>query len=1190
MGPIFALCLLSLVMCQGVSSQENATRTYTITAGSGPGSLTDYLHNASQVFSSFTTLVFSPGVHDMCEDSVVVIRDVTNIALIGSETTTTKSVQVGDGEMVDVIEPSTVIDCHGFLTGFAFSNVTQLTLKRIALIQCGGYFTVHYASKVPLAQNFVSSMRYLSSLTLVAVRDLTLDTLSFRNSGGNYSLVVINVLGNSTIANVVVVQDVVSFPPYQQGNVLLLYTEHLYSQNITNKYILSIASMTFLYTYTANGGHFLTFVGDDWPYLMINVSTCHPIQIMSRKVTVHTTADPTVIYSTNKAVIEIEVSQDADGYEIDIQSVTISGTQQQAMVAPHALKLLYTSLQLNCPVFLLPAIPMAGIITVTELIVSRYYGVKIIVLLPSEEKNSQHKVTLNWCKLPNLEINVNSHSASLIVVVQNSIFENKHNSIVDIFDEKSLLKAIGVHQLHIKRCNFLNNQGGSGLHLDNSIVSFMGRCTFYNNTAKYGGGIVMEGMESMLYLLPNTTLSFVKNSAVLTGGALHIGGYNGYLPRCFIQFIDMNLSLPDIKTNAEQQNIHMLFKNNSAGVAGTAIWGGLQSSHCFLNSGVAIPVNDLVTFLGLANNDSSLSAIASSPYNICYCNGTLLCTDSESYTHSRIIGPSFTLFSGQSLEVEIALAGQLNGLVPGLVQAELKQTTNIDAGFGNLQRTQRINEAKCTILTYTIYSSRAVSKLELHLFRAKTIEHESENLNFVKSMIWPRISITSPVILKPCPSGFQHNPTIGACACLQALLHYMDNTSCDINTQTVQRTPTLWINASFTGNNTQILAVHQHCPFDYCDPNKHRLDLSYPHQQCAHSRSGILCGGCLTGLSLTLGSPKCKQCSNRYLSLLLVFPLAGVALVAVLTCLNLTVSVGTINGLILYANIIRAIHPVFFPSTNILSVFIAWMNLDIGMESCLYDGMDFYGLTWLQFVFPVYIWLLVSIMIITSHYSTTAAKLVSRDAVKVLATLFLLSYAKLLRTIITVLSFTYISYEDSDGTTYRSAVWLYDGNVGFMKGKHIPLFLAAVGFGIFYTTPFTLLLLFAPFLQAKSHRYRALRWVNKLMPFLDAFQGPYNRRFRFWSGLLLMTRVVMFVAFALNSLGDPQINLMLIVTLLVILLSLQLVLSSSCQFGTLFIGPLTNYLQIFYHLNLMIRSGLCHRALEQSESKESLTN
>ena len=85
------------------------------------------------------------------------------------------------------------------------------------------------------------------------------------------------------------------------------------------------------------------------------------------------------------------------------------------------------------------------------------------------------------------------------------------------------------------------------------------------------------------------------------------------------------------------------------------------------------------------------------------------------------------------------------------------------------------------------------------------------------------------------------------------------------------------------------------------------------------------------GLSLTLGSPMCKQCSNRYLSLLLVFPLgqAGIALVAVLTCMNLTVCVGTINGLILYANIIQAIHPVFFPSTSILSVFVTWMNLEL---------------------------------------------------------------------------------------------------------------------------------------------------------------------------------------------------------------------------------------------------------------------
>jgi len=114
--------------------------------------------------------------------------------------------------------------------------------------------------------------------------------------------------------------------------------------------------------------------------------------------------------------------------------------------------------------------------------------------------------------------------------------------------------------------------------------------------------------------------------------------------------------------------------------------------------------------------------------------------------------------------------------------------------------------------------------------------------------------------------------------------------------------------------------------------------------------------------------------------------------------------------------------------------------------------MDFYALTWLQFLLPMYIWLIVAIMIITSHYSTTAAKLVSRDAVKVLATLFLLSYAKLLRTFITVLSFMYMTYEDTNGISYRTAVWVYDGNVRFMQGKHIPLFMRK-GLRIFFREP-----------------------------------------------------------------------------------------------------------------------------------------
>ena len=108
-------------------------------------------------------------------------------------------------------------------------------------------------------------------------------------------------------------------------------------------------------------------------------------------------------------------------------------------------------------------------------------------------------------------------------------------------------------------------------------------------------------------------------------------------------------------------------------------------------------------------------------------------------------------------------------------------------------------------------------------------------------------------------------------------------------------------------------------------------------------------------------------CSNTYLTLLIPFAIAGFILVFFLTFLNLiTVSQVTTNGLIFYANIVKANEAVFFPpgDTNILTVFISWLNLDLDFETCFVDGLSGYWKTWLQFVFPVYIWGITATVII----------------------------------------------------------------------------------------------------------------------------------------------------------------------------------------------------------------------------------
>ena len=193
----------------------------------------------------------------------------------------------------------------------------------------------------------------------------------------------------------------------------------------------------------------------------------------------------------------------------------------------------------------------------------------------------------------------------------------------------------------------------------------------------------------------------------------------------------------------------------------------------------------------------------------------------------------------------------------------------------------------------------------------------------------------------------------------------------------------------------------------------------------------------------------------------------GVALVFLLLVCKLTVATGTLSGLVFYANIVGVNRTIFLPveSTDAFSVFIAWLNLDFGVETCFYNGIDAYSNTWLQFVFPFYIWVLVGLMIFVSHYSQSFANMPGNNPVPIFATLILLSYAKIPHTLIIVASFVILEHPEDHFIRW---VWLNDANLDYLVGKHIPLFLVALlGFLLLFL-PYTFLLLFGQWLQAIS--------------------------------------------------------------------------------------------------------------------------
>ena len=123
--------------------------------------------------------------------------------------------------------------------------------------------------------------------------------------------------------------------------------------------------------------------------------------------------------------------------------------------------------------------------------------------------------------------------------------------------------------------------------------------------------------------------------------------------------------------------------------------------------------------------------------------------------------------------------------------------------------------------------------------------------------------------------------------------------------------------------------------------------------------------------------------------------------------------------------------------------FISLANLDLGIKTCFYNGMDDYAKMWLQLIFSIiYLIFIATLLIITSRYSTTIQKLTARRALPVLATLFLLSYSKVLLTVSNVLfSYTSITHLSSNHITL---VWSVDTSVPLFGVKFTILFIACL--------------------------------------------------------------------------------------------------------------------------------------------------
>ncbi len=350
------------------------------------------------------------------------------------------------------------------------------------------------------------------------------------------------------------------------------------------------------------------------------------------------------------------------------------------------------------------------------------------------------------------------------------------------------------------------------------------------------------------------------------------------------------------------------------------------------------------------------------------------CVDEVPNCGLKQLGPMNT-YPGLKLQVSVVAVGQLNGTNPGIV---LSNCNNNLSKIAPSESIQQIG-VDCTHLNYTIHSFESTQFeiiLSINLANGKTISDKA-------------VVVTT----RKCPRGFELNEDL-ICVCHSILEKY--GVSCSLESESFRIPSNVWI--GYNGIDNEFL-VHSNCPPHHCRAGRSdMITLDALDSQCMEGFSGTLCSTCQHQYSSVLGAYKCKKCSSLYVILVVVICIiAAPLMIAAMLYGNLTIDSGFFNGALLYVNIIHIHRSVFFPLNrpNVVTVFIAWLNLDLGVELCFYNGLDFFTRAWLQYVFPAYLISLAVVLICLNWYSTLGAKLIGNRSLNVLASSILLCYTNI---------------------------------------------------------------------------------------------------------------------------------------------------------------------------------------------------
>ena len=604
-------------------------------------------------------------------------------------------------------------------------------------------------------------------------------------------------------------------------------------------------------------------------------------------------------------------------------------------------------------------------------------------------------------------------------ILKNTVIQTEDKKVVgqgSVYAEEFMLL--------INETVFINNTG-TALVLDGSSFTVFGNVTFEGNEGEKGGAVALYG-DSWIELTSKSMLLFSRNSALIKGGAVYFKYSGGQR----VGFETTRLATKDCFFRYEYQNsfdpsvwdCNVVFIDNMApDASGNSIFASSLES-CrqkneprMNNSALEWPS----VFQYLSTFNRSYPEIATEPISITANPG------------------NWNVHPSVPFSPKVHLIDEKGHSVYGTIKL------NITSGDSKVQLDPPSN----------IFLIRD----EIHDIKIIGRKGSDFSVNFMTTDGQLARTPNVKVDLKNCPAGYYQQEGSNVCSCME---DEKAITRCGENF-------TVYLLEGYWGHiNTKNEFKAFKCPKNYCkclDGKKgaHQYECALNKVTCAKNRYGDLCGKCLPGYSVSLGTEICKKCTNYYLFLLIPILVVASLFVLVVFFFNFDAFSGYLNAFLYSYQSVGTVLPETVGLDPFIGIVIGVLCLSGTGNTfgiCLWDGLTDLQKLGFNLAVPIYI-LLFTVFIgtcmprklFTKFHSNSIR---SRSFGRALSFVYTYSYTALTSKALLLLNPVKIN----DTWVLYSAP-----DVKFFGSKHIVYAVVAILVLIVFTLGFPVLLLFTPY-------------------------------------------------------------------------------------------------------------------------------